>query len=239
MLFARTREDINSILIHDPAARSRLDVLLCYPGLHAVMLHRCAYRAWHGGAPFLGRLISVFGRWLTGIEIHPAVKIGRRFFIDHGFGVVIGETAEIGDDVTLYQGVTLGGTSLDKGKRHPTLCDGVVVGAGAKILGALTVGANARVGSNAVVLKDVGAGETVVGIPAKSIGVAKEAQVRAPSTDAADPVDRTIGRLRSELAVMRARLAEIENYVADDRHELQNAAEAYTPPENPAMTEMN
>lgn len=168
-MFSRIKEDIQSVFHRDPAARNTFEVLTNYPGLHALLLHRLAHKVWNRGWFWLGRTISTFSRWLTGIEIHPGAHIGRRFFIDHGMGVVIGETAIIGDDVTLYQGVTLGGTSWNKGKRHPTLRDGVVVGAGAKVLGPFEVGENAKVGSNAVVTKAVPAGATVVGIPGRII----------------------------------------------------------------------
>src|SRR5258708_32818146 len=144
------REDINAVFQHDPAARTTLEVVLAYPGLHAIWIHHVSHWLWQHNLKLLGRLLSEFSRWITGIEIHPAAKIGRRLFIDHGMGVVIGETAEIGDDVTLYQGVTLGGTSLERGsKRHPTLADGVIVSAGAKVLGGFTVGAGARIGPDA------------------------------------------------------------------------------------------
>ena len=176
------REDIACILERDPAARSKLEVLTCYPGLHAIMIHRAAHWLWAAGFLWLGRLVSHIGRMLTGIEIHPGAKIGRRGFIDHGFGVVVGETAEIGDDCTIYQGVTLGGTRLYKGtKRHPTLGKGVVVGAGAQILGGFTVGDGARIGSNAVVIKPVPAGATAVGNPARIIEHGE-----APGADMAD-----------------------------------------------------
>ena len=169
-MFRQLREDIASVFERDPAARSTWEVLTCYPGLHAVWIHRFAHWYWRHGLHWLGRLTSHFGRWLTGIEIHPAVIVGRRVFIDHGMGVVIGETAEIGDDCTIYQGVTLGGTSLYRGiKRHPTLGKGVVVSAGAKVLGGFTVGDGAKIGSNAVVLKEVPAGATVVGVPGRII----------------------------------------------------------------------
>ena len=169
-MFERLREDLACILERDPAARSRFEVLTCYPGLHALLLHRFAHGCWRRGAHWLGRFVSHLSRWLTGIEIHPGARIGRRVFIDHGMGVVIGETAEIGDDCTIYQGVTLGGTSLYKGsKRHPTLGRGVVVSAGAQVLGGFTVGDGARVGSNAVLLKPVPPGATAVGIPARII----------------------------------------------------------------------
>ncbi len=166
-MFSRLREDIVSIIERDPAARTAWEVLTCYPGLHAISMHRCARWCWTHGMKWLGRFISHIARTLTGIEIHPGATIGRRVFIDHGFGVVIGETAEVGDDCTIYQGVTLGGTSLSKGaKRHPTLGRGAIIGAGAKVLGSFTVGEGAKVGSNAVVVKEVPPGATAVGNPA-------------------------------------------------------------------------
>ena len=173
-MFQRLREDILSVFDRDPAARSFWEVLTCYPGLHAVFMHRLAHALWGWRLRWLARFVSYFSRFLTGIEIHPGATIGRRFFIDHGMGVVIGETAEIGDDVTLYHGFTLGGTSWNKGKRHPTLADGVVIGAGAKVLGPITVGAGDKVGSNAVVVKEVPPGATAVGNPARIIEPAKE-----------------------------------------------------------------
>ncbi|MCH8507003.1 MAG: serine O-acetyltransferase, partial [Ectothiorhodospiraceae bacterium] len=169
-MFERLREDIRSVMDRDPAARNAFEVLTCYPGLHALLWHRLCHRLWNWRLRWLARCLSTGARWLTGIEIHPGARIGRRFFIDHGMGVVIGETAEIGDDVTLYHGVTLGGTSTAKGKRHPTLGNNIVVGAGAKVLGPIMVGDGARVGSNAVVLKDVPDGATLVGIPARIAG---------------------------------------------------------------------
>ncbi len=183
LMFSRLREDINSIMERDPAARSSWEVLTCYPGLHAIVMHRWANACWHAGFKWLGRFISHIARGLTGIEIHPGATIGRRVFIDHGFGVVIGETAEVGDDCTIYQGVTLGGTSLSKGsKRHPTLARGAIIGAGAKVLGAFTVGEGAKVGSNAVVVREVPAGTTAVGNPARIIE--KEAQSERDQTAA-------------------------------------------------------
>jgi serine O-acetyltransferase len=166
-MFDRIREDIASIIERDPAARTAWEVLTCYPGLHAIVMHRWAHGCWMRGMKWTGRFISHLARALTGIEIHPGATIGRRVFIDHGFGVVIGETAEVGDDCTIYQGVTLGGTSLNKGaKRHPTLGRGVIIGAGAKVLGGFAVGDGAKIGSNAVVVKEVPAGATAVGNPA-------------------------------------------------------------------------
>lgn len=177
-MFETVREDIRSVFDRDPAARNTFEVLTNYPGLHAIMFHRLSHRLWKAGFKWLARFISTFARWLTGVEIHPGARIGRRFFIDHGMGVVIGETAQVGDDVTIYQGVTLGGTSWEKGKRHPTLEDGVVVGAGAKVLGPFIVGKDARVGSNAVVTKTVPVGATVVGVPGRVIRRKPEAQVK-------------------------------------------------------------
>ena len=169
-MFARMRSDIQCILDRDPAARSRLEVITCYPGLHAVWMHRIAHACWMAGFKWLGRAVSHLGRWLTGIEIHPGAVLGERVFFDHAMGVVVGETAVIGDGCTIYQGVTLGGTSLYKGvKRHPTLGHNVVVGAGAKVLGGFVVGDGAKIGSNAVVTKPVPPGATAVGIPARII----------------------------------------------------------------------
>ena len=168
-MFKHLREDLACVFERDPAARSAWEVLTCYPGFHALQLHRLSHWLWGLHLYWLARWLSHLARWLTGVEIHPGASIGRRFFIDHGMGVVIGETAEIHDDCTLYHGVTLGGTSWSKGKRHPTLQRGVVIGAGAKVLGPLTVGEGARVGSNAVVVRDVPPGATAVGIPARII----------------------------------------------------------------------
>jgi serine O-acetyltransferase len=169
-MFKKLRGDIACILERDPAARTWWEVLTCYPGLHAIYIHKMARWLWLNNLRWLGRIASQLGRWLTGIEIHPGAKIGGCVFIDHGMGVVIGETAEVGDGCTIYQGVTLGGTSLYRGtKRHPTLGSGVVVGAGAKVLGGFTVGDGARIGSNAVVVKEVPAGATVVGIPGRIV----------------------------------------------------------------------
>ena len=164
------RDDLACVFDRDPAARSRLEVVLTYPGLHAIVLHRVANILWRRGARFVARWISFLGRWLTNVDIHPGATIGRRFFIDHGAGVVIGETAEVGDDCTLYHGVTLGGTTWNPGKRHPTLGAGVVVGAGAKILGAIDIGDGARIGANSVVIRSVPAGRTAIGIPARLVG---------------------------------------------------------------------
>jgi serine O-acetyltransferase len=175
-LLSQLKEDIAVVFDRDPAARTTFEVVTTYPGFHAMVIHRLAHKLWHMEWKWLARFTSHLGRWLTGIEIHPGATIGRRVFIDHGMGVVVGETAEIGDDCTLYHGVTLGGTSWNKGKRHPTLMPGVVVGAGAKILGPITIGAGARVGSNAVVVKDVPDNATAVGIPARILDSAAEKQ---------------------------------------------------------------
>ena len=179
-MFSRLREDIACIRERDPAARSTWEVLTCYPGLHALVLHRWAHACWRAGLLWLGRFISHLARFFTGIEIHPGAKVGRRVFIDHGMGVVVGETAEIGDECTIYQGVTLGGTALVKGaKRHPTLGRGVIVGANSQVLGGFTVGDGARVGSGAVVTKPVPAGATAVGNPARIIAADTDAQREA------------------------------------------------------------
>ncbi len=169
-MFTVIREDIRTAFDRDPATRSTWEVLTCYPGLHAIWMYRVAHASWRHGFYWLGRFISHVARWLTGIEIHPGASIGRRFFIDHGMGIVIGETTEIGDDVTLYHGVTLGGTTWEKKKRHPTLEDGVIVGAGAKVLGAITIGQQSRIGSNSVVLKNIPEHSTVIGIPGTVVG---------------------------------------------------------------------
>jgi len=173
-MFARIREDVASVFERDPAARNTFDVLTIYPGLHALLLHRLAHRLWKRRLFWLARLISNISRFITGIEIHPGATIGRRFFIDHGMGVVIGETAVIGDNCTLYHGVTLGGTSWSKGKRHPTLGNDVVVGAGAKVLGPLDIADGVRIGSNAVVVKPVPKGATVIGVPGRIVGRQKD-----------------------------------------------------------------
>ncbi len=215
----RIREDIRCVFERDPAARSALEVVLSYPGFHAVQLHRLSHWLWNRRLRLLARLLSTIGRWLTGIEIHPAAVIGRRFFIDHGMGVVIGETTRIGDDCTLYHGVTLGGTSWEKGKRHPTLENDVVVGAGAKVLGPITVGQGARIGSNAVVVKEVPAGATVVGIPGHIVGrklpdkaqqrraMAKKIGFDAYGTtqDMPDPVAKAIDCLLDHLHALEER----------------------------------
>jgi len=218
-MFKSLREDIDAILARDPAAGSRLEILLSYPGIHAIMVHRLAHMLWRSGFRGLARFISYLGRIVTGIEIHPGAKIGRRVFIDHGTGVVIGQTADVGDDCTLYQGVTLGGTSLERGqKRHPTLEAGVLVSAGAKVLGPFTVGKGAQIGSNAVVLHAVPPGVTVVGIPAKVVEKkttstppkAEFVPYGNPSDDDADPTAKELVALRTEIAALTERLEQIE-----------------------------
>jgi serine O-acetyltransferase len=194
-MFRAIREDIRSVFERDPAARSTLEVLTCYPGVHARILHRMSHQLWSWRLFWLARLLSHIARFLTGIEIHPGATIGRRFFIDHGMGVVIGETAEIGDDVTLYHGVTLGGTSWKEGKRHPTLGNGVVVGAGAKILGPIHIGDGAKIGSNAVVVKEVPAGATAAGIPARILDDVKKSggfNAYGLGHDQNDPVSKAL-----------------------------------------------
>lgn len=222
-MFERLREDVRCVFDRDPAARTTFEVLTTYPGLHAVLGHRLAHGLWNADLKWLARFISMLMRWLTGIEIHPGARIGRRLFIDHGMGVVIGETAEIGDDCTLYHGVTLGGTSWEKGKRHPTLGVDVVIGAGAKVLGPITIGDSVRIGSNAVVLKDVQAGSTVVGIPGRVVAVRqdeanehREAIARKMGFDAygttkdvPDPVANAINCMLDHMHVMDQRLEEM------------------------------
>ena len=219
-MFERMKDDIASIRERDPAARSGWDVALLYPGFHAVQIYRLAHWFWQREWFFIGRAVSQFGRFLTGIEIHPGAKIGHRLFIDHGMGVVIGETAEIGDDVTLYQGVTLGGTSLDQGvKRHATIADNVIFGAGAQVLGPFTVGRCARVGANAVVIKEVEEGATVVGQAAEVVRKRSGEKVeKAPFLSYGTPLDlsgagmeRTIHGLLEHIHRLETRLAALEN----------------------------
>lgn len=204
------RKDVTSVLERDPAARSWLEVLLVYSGLHAIWIHRISHWLWRHKIYFVARWLSQFSRWLTGIEIHPGAKIGPGFFIDHGMGVVIGETAEIGRDVTMYHGVTLGGTSLEKGKRHPTIGDRVVIGAGAKILGAITIGDDSRIGANAVVVKSVPPNSVVVGVPGQ---IVKRSQPHRPSdapdlnhTALPDVVGVALKQLLERMEMLEARL---------------------------------
>jgi len=211
-LFASLRGDISCVFARDPAARNWLEVLTIYPGVHAVILHRIAHRLWHLRLGYLARLLSFLTRMLTQVDIHPGAQIGQRFFIDHGCGVVIGETAEIGDDVTLYHGVTLGGTSWSTGKRHPTLDCGVVVGAGAKILGPITVGANARVAANSVVIADVPANMTVVGIPGRIVRPRDQRPQNGVNIDLdhhrmPDPVGKALACVLERIDELERRLA--------------------------------
>lgn len=215
MTFLKTvKEDIKAVFDRDPAAKSTAEVLFCYPGLHALLFHRFAHWLWGKKMYFLGRFVSHIGRLLTGIEIHPGAKIGKRFFIDHGMGVVIGETAEIGDDVTLYHGVTLGGVSLNKGKRHPTIGNNVIVGAGAKILGPFTVGTNSKVGSNSVVVKEVPPNSTVVGIPGRVV-TDEKISVDFDHDKLPDPVAKAVTCLVD-------RVVEIEKEVEDLKKGMEN-----------------
>jgi serine O-acetyltransferase len=221
-MFQRLTDELDSIIARDPAARTRIEVALTYPSFHAVLFHRLSHGAWVRGWRFLGRFISQMGRWLTGIEIHPGATVGRRLFIDHGMGTVVGETAEIGDDVTMYHGVTLGGVSpsVDSAaqvnrKRHPTILDGAIIGSGAQVLGPITVGARARVGANAVVLKDVPAGCVVVGIPARPVTRDCSSEFMAygtPTQDLPDPVARAVEGLMEQVNALKARVEELEKH---------------------------
>ena len=232
-MFSRIKEEIAVVFERDPAARNTWEVITCYPGFHALLMHRVAHALWDGGLKWLARFVSHWGRWLTGIEIHPGATIGRRFFIDHGMGVVIGETAEIGDDCTLYHGVTLGGTSWNKGKRHHTLGKGVVIGAGAKVLGPITVGDHAKIGSNAVVVKDVPAGATAIGIPARVVE-SQETNGRftayAVGRDENDPLARAMNELISRSGETDKRIDELHaelqrlSVQADARQDVQKRA---------------
>ena len=223
-MFKKIREDIAIVFERDPAARSTLEVLTTYPGVHALLIHRLSHAFWQIKFYWLGRMLSHIGRWFTGIEIHPGATIGRRVFIDHGMGVVIGETAIIEDDCTLYHGVTLGGTSWNKGKRHPTLKQGVVIGAGAKILGPITIGRGAKIGSNAVVVKDVPAKATAVGIPARIVeeeGKTKQrSEVQLPAfnayavgKDEPDPVHKNIDHLMSAIKKQNQTIERLETQI--------------------------
>lgn len=220
-MWERLREDLDCIFERDPAARTRFEIITTYPGFHAVLAHRLSHALATRGLPWLARVISNIARVFTGVEIHPGATIGRRFFIDHGMGVVIGETAEIGDDCTLYHGVTLGGTTWEKGKRHPTLGNDVVIGAGAKVLGPILIGDKVRIGSNSVVVKDVPAGATVVGVPGHIVGVDERQQQReaiaskmgfdayGSTKDAQDPVAQAINAMLDHIHAMDKRLEEM------------------------------
>src|SRR5580698_7180008 len=204
------REDVATVMEHDPAAKSRLEVFLCYSGLHAVWFYRINHWLWNQHFFLLGRLLSQFARFLTGVEIHPGAQIGRRLFIDHAIGVVIGETAIVGDDVTLYQGVTLGGTGKEHGKRHPTIEDNVVVGGGAKILGNITVGRNCRIGAGSVVLRNVPEDSTVVGVPGHIIFRNGERVVITDPKKINDPLSEALASVASEVNKLRERVQRLE-----------------------------
>jgi len=230
MAFMFLREMVRTYRERDPAARSNLEVLLCYPGVHAVLWHRFSHFLWRHGLYLLGRFSSHISRWLTGIEIHPAAKLGRRLVIDHGMGVVIGETAEVGDDCYFYHQVTLGTARSVGGKRHPTVGNNVIIGAGAKVLGAITVGDNARIGSNAVVLESVPADTTMVGIPARPVDrKLPRSQPQfdpygMPCDESIDPLLRDLEGLRQELAELEARVGRI-NAADTERTQSRSAAD--------------
>jgi serine O-acetyltransferase len=209
-LFSLIREDVANVMESDPAAKSRVEVLLCYAGLHAVWFYRVNHWLWNHGLGLAARWLSQFARFLTGIEIHPGAKIGRRLFIDHGMGVVIGETTTVGDDVTLYQGVTLGGTGKEHGKRHPTIEDRVVVGGGAKILGNITIGKNCRIGAGSVVLRNVPDNSTVVGVPAHIIFREGKRVVITDPKQINDPLSEALASVASEVHSLRERVRQLE-----------------------------
>jgi len=210
------REDIQTVFAKDPAAKTVWEIIFCYPGLHAIWLHRLAHFLWQHKLLFLGRLVSHVNRWLTGIEIHPGARVGRHFFIDHGMGVVIGETAEIGDDVLMYQGAVLGGTTLQKTKRHPTIGNSVVIGTGAIVLGPITVGDNARIGAGSVVIRPVPAGATVVGVPARIAGLPElmKPKVDLQHADLPDPVLRAISESLDRQGRLEERVRQVEKTLA-------------------------
>lgn len=218
-MFDKIINDVDSVFARDPAARSRLEIICCYPGVHAILMHRLSHWLWKKEFKLIGRLISTFSRFVTGIEIHPGATIGKRFFIDHGMGVVIGETATIGSDVTIYHDVTLGGTSLEKGIRHPQLGNNVIIGAGAQLLGPIHVGDNARIGSNAVVVKDVEKNTTVVGIPARAVTEKASDTEKEKGFDAygaagkeeKDPLLVLVEQLQQDVQTMQTRIVELES----------------------------
>lgn len=222
-MFNTLKEDLDAVIARDPAARSRLEVMLFYPGFHALILHRAAHGLWSANLKLLARFISAISRFFTGIEIHPGAVIGQRFFIDHGMGVVIGETASIGNDVTIYHGVTLGGTSFEKGLRHPQIGNDVIVGAGAQLLGPIHVGHGARIGSNAVVVRDVVAGATMVGVPAHAAGSEKRREADkleekecfqqygvSPGGAVEEPVEVQLNALLEQMELLRTRIRKME-----------------------------
>ena len=209
-MFRSLREDVASVFERDPAAKSVLEIILCYSGLHALWFHRANHWLWNHGLRLAARWLSQVARLLTGIEIHPGAQIGRRFFIDHGMGVVIGETAVVGDDVTLYQGVTLGGTGKDKGKRHPTIGNGVVIGSGAKVLGNIRVGDNSRVGACSVVLRDVPENSTIVGVPGHIIFRDGRRVVIVDPKQISDPLSEALAAVATEVKELRERVHRLE-----------------------------
>jgi len=216
--FRLMREDIAAVLERDPAARSKLEIVLLYSGLHALWWYRIHHWMWRHGWLFFARALSQFARWLTGIEIHPGAAIGRRFFIDHGMGVVIGETAEVGDDVTLYQGVTLGGTTLDRGKRHPTIGNGVVVGGGAKILGNIRIGDNCRIGAGSVVLRDVGVPGHIIFRNGKRVVITDPKQIN-------DPLSEALAVVATEVKILREKVSALEGREHVESESLEAAIE--------------
>jgi serine O-acetyltransferase len=221
-MFERIKEDIKVVFERDPAARSVFEVITSYPGIHAIWLHRIAHFLWVKGEKTLARVISHINRFLTGIEIHPGAKIGRRFFIDHGMGVVIGETAEIGDDVLMYQGVVLGGTSLKKGKRHPTIGNNVVIGAGAILLGPIKVGDGAKIGAGSVVIKDVPEGTTVVGVPARVVEK-REKKIDLDHDKLPDPILKVLHLIIEEMEEIKKKiekLGEFDKYFEEKKKEI-------------------
>jgi serine O-acetyltransferase len=243
-MFDHIKEDISIVFERDPAARTHWEILTTYPGVHALLMHRLSHWLWKANFFWLGRFLSHIGRWFTGIEIHPGATIGRRVFIDHGMGVVIGETAMIGDDCTLYHGVTLGGTSWNKGKRHPTLEAGVVIGAGAKVLGPITIGEGAKIGSNAVVVKDVPANATAVGIPARILEEEKSKKreetaqkigfaAYAVGNDENDPMIKAIHSLLDHASKQDQAITELQVQLArlnTDEHSDTEVADAFDVP---------
>ncbi|PPC80048.1 MAG: serine O-acetyltransferase [Methylotenera sp.] len=243
-MFDHIKEDISIVFERDPAARTHWEILTTYPGVHALLMHRLSHWFWKANFFWLGRFCSHIGRWFTGIEIHPGATIGRRVFIDHGMGVVIGETAIIGDDCTLYHGVTLGGTSWNKGKRHPTLESGVVIGAGAKVLGPITIGEGAKIGSNAVVVKDVPANATAVGIPARILEEEKSKKreetaqkigfaAYAVGNDENDPMIKAIHSLLDHASKQELAITELQAQIArlnTDEHSDAEVADAFNVP---------
>ena len=217
-MFRSIREQVDTIFREDPAAKSVLEIILCYPGFHAILLHRLAHRLYNAGVPLLPRFMSQIGRFLTGIEIHPGATIGRRFFIDHGAGVVIGETSEIGDDVLIYQGVTLGGTGKEKGKRHPTLGNHVVVGTGAKVLGSIVIGDHVKIGAGSVVIRPVPDHSTVVGIPGRVVRTRIENEEQLAHGSLPDPEGQAIEDLSRRIEQLEQLVHELKEEKLSTRH---------------------